>query len=109
MQPGFIGLGSLGNIMVQNLLERGQDLHIYNRSAEKMEPFQSKATLHYQIASIASACDIIFSIVSDDAALEAICFSGDGLIANMKPGSLHVCISYGFCFNHERHRTGTSC
>jgi 3-hydroxyisobutyrate dehydrogenase-like beta-hydroxyacid dehydrogenase len=58
-----------------------------------MEPFKGKAHLHDSIPSIAKTCDIIISIVSDDNAVNAISNGVNGLIENMKPGSIHVCLS----------------
>ena len=69
MEIGFIGLGALGGIMVRNLVEKGQKIHLYNRTHEKMDEFKEKAILHTGITSIAQSCDIILSIVSDDKAL----------------------------------------
>jgi len=93
MEIGFIGLGNLGKAMVQNLVDKGHKIHLYNRTESKMEPFKNTAHLHYSISSIAKACDIILSTVSDDKALEFISYSKDGLVENMKPGSVHVCLS----------------
>jgi 3-hydroxyisobutyrate dehydrogenase-like beta-hydroxyacid dehydrogenase len=93
MEIGFIGLGALGSIMVHNLVEAKQRIHIYNRTPEKMEEFSGKAELHNSLSSIAQTCDIILSIVSDDKALDAICLGKDGLLENMKQGSVHVCLS----------------
>jgi 3-hydroxyisobutyrate dehydrogenase-like beta-hydroxyacid dehydrogenase len=93
MKTGFIGLGALGSIMVRNLLEKGLEVHIYNRTPEKMEEFRGKAILHNNVASLAQTCDIVLSIVSDDKALEAICIGENQLIQNLKPGSVHVCLS----------------
>lgn len=93
MELGFIGLGSLGTIMVQHLIEKGRNIHLYNRSQEKMHPFKQHAELHPSLASIAASCDIIISIVSDDYALQAIAEGDDGLVAHLKPGSLHICLS----------------
>ena len=93
MKTGFVGLGALGGIMVRNLLEKGVEVHIYNRTAEKMEEFRNKAVLHNSIASLAQTCDIILSIVSDDKALESISLGENNLIQHLKPGSVHVCLS----------------
>jgi len=93
MEIGFIGLGNLGNVMVTNLIERGRKLHLYNRTKEKMNAFKANATLHDSVASLAANCDLIVSIVSDDKAVNAISLGADGLVENMKPGSLHVCLS----------------
>ncbi|WP_207492694.1 NAD(P)-dependent oxidoreductase [Aridibaculum aurantiacum] len=93
MEIGFIGLGNLGTVMVDNLLERGRHLHLYNRSKQKLKAYEGKATIHESIASLAEACDIIISIVSDDKAVEAISLGDDGLVNNMKKGAVHVCLS----------------
>lgn len=93
MQTGFIGLGNLGTQMVKNLVETGRELQIYNRTAEKMKPFEGSTTTHASIKSIARNCDIIISILSDDAAVKSICYGDEGLLANLKTGSVHVCLS----------------
>lgn len=93
MQIGFIGLGNLGTVMVKNLIESGHKIHLYNRTAEKMEAFKQDAFLHSEIPSLANSCDLVFSIVSDDKAVEAICFDKDGLINTLKQGSIHICLS----------------
>lgn len=93
MAIGFIGLGNLGTVMVSNLVEKNVPLHLYNRTKEKMQAFAGKVQLHPSLLSLAQACDRIISIVSDDRAIEAISYGPDGLIAHMKPGSVHVCLS----------------
>ena len=92
MQIGFIGLGSLGTPIAVNILESGHTLHVYNRTVSKTKPLADKgAIVAESIASLAKEVDIVFSIVSDDAALKDICESG--LLKNMKPGSVHVSMS----------------
>jgi 3-hydroxyisobutyrate dehydrogenase-like beta-hydroxyacid dehydrogenase len=93
MQIGFIGLGNLGTVMVSNLIKRGHELHVYNRTKEKMRSFENTAMLYDGISSLAKTCDIIISIVSDDKAINAISYGEEGLIHNMKPGSVHICLS----------------
>ena len=93
MEIGFIGLGNLGTVMVTNLLEQGHKLHLYNRTDEKMQPYKERAFLHKDLPSFAKACDLVLSIVSDDKAVEKISLGKDGLIENLKPESVHVCLS----------------
>ncbi len=92
MQIGFIGLGSLGTPIAINILESGHTLHVYNRTVSKTKPLADKgAIVAESIGALAKEVDIVFSIVSDDAALKAIC--ENGLLENMKPGSVHVSMS----------------
>jgi 3-hydroxyisobutyrate dehydrogenase-like beta-hydroxyacid dehydrogenase len=92
MQIGFIGLGSLGTPIAINLLESGHTLHVFNRTVSKTKPLAEKgAIVAENIAALAREVEIVFSIVSDDAALKDIC--ENGLLKNMKPGSVHVSMS----------------
>ena len=93
MEIGFIGLGNLGALLVRNLIDKGHKLHLYNRTRDKMEQYNKAAHLHDSLPSIAQTCDIILSIVSDDKAVQAISLGNEGLIENMKPGTVHICLS----------------
>ena len=94
MKIGFVGLGSLGTPIAVNLKESGHDLYVYNRTRSKTVALQDKgAVVCDSIASLAKECPIVFTIVSDDAALKAICEGPDGLIENLSSGSIHVSMS----------------
>ena len=90
---GFIGLGTLGTPIAINLLDRGHALHVYNRTAAKAEPLAAKGAIVYKsIAELASACSVVFTIVSDDAALKSIC-ENDGLLQYLPQNGVHVSMS----------------
>ena len=92
MKLGFIGLGKLGLPIARNLLERGHELVVYNRTASKAGPLVEKgARLCGSVAEVAKECRIVFSIVFDDTAVREIC--DNGLLANLAPESIHVCLS----------------
>ena len=94
MKIGFIGLGNLGTPIAINLLEQTGELYVFNRTASKMEPLVSAgATPCSSVKDLAAACDIIFSIVADDAALNQITLDEDGIVKNLKEGGIHVSIS----------------
>jgi len=94
MKPGFIGLGNLGTLLAENLLEKGHTLHVYNRTASKAQPLANKgAIVCTSVKELAGKCDIVFSIVSDDAALNHISQGEEGVAANLKAGGIHVSIS----------------
>ena len=91
---GFIGLGSLGTPIAMNLLESGHVLHVYNRTASKAKSFGDKgAIVSGSIVELARECSIVFTIVSDDAALKSICEGEKGLLKNLQKGSLHISMS----------------
>jgi 3-hydroxyisobutyrate dehydrogenase-like beta-hydroxyacid dehydrogenase len=94
MKIGFIGLGSLGAPIAMNILENGHSLHVYNRTISKTKSLADRgAIVSESVASLAKECDIIFTIVSDDAALKEISEGVNGLVKNMKPGGIHVSMS----------------
>ena len=91
MKIGFIGLGSLGTPIAVNLKESGHDLFVYNRTVEKTVPLAAKgASVCSSIAALAKQCSIVFTIVSDDAAITMVTKE---LATHLLPGSLHVSMS----------------
>ena len=91
---GFIGLGNLGTPIALNLIESGHTLYVYNRTSSKTKPLTEKgANVCESIASVARQCTIVFTMVSDDAALKSICEGEDGLIKNLQKFSLHISMS----------------
>jgi 3-hydroxyisobutyrate dehydrogenase-like beta-hydroxyacid dehydrogenase len=94
MKLGFIGLGNLGTAIAENIIESGHQLFVYNRTASKTKPLTDiGATACPDIPSLAKECTVILSIVSDDKALKSICEGAAGLIENMQPGAVHICMS----------------
>jgi 3-hydroxyisobutyrate dehydrogenase-like beta-hydroxyacid dehydrogenase len=94
MKIGFIGLGNLGAPIAENLLEKGHALCVYSRTASKAQPIANKgALICTSVKELSTICDIVFSVVSDDAALNHITQGNDGIAANLKEGGIHVSIS----------------
>lgn len=91
MNIGFVGLGRMGQAMVARLLEADFTVAVWNRTAAKAEPLVSQgATLAASLADLASMSDIILTIVTDDAAVEAIYNPASGLLAGPVAGKLFV-------------------
>jgi len=94
MEIGFIGLGNLGSPIAENLLRKIQRLLIYNRTASKADPFVQKGAIRCtSIKELAQKCDIVFSVVSDDSALNAITRADNGIAQNLKEGGIHISVS----------------
>ena len=90
---GFIGLGSMGRSMAENLLKADYALNVYNRTISKTEPLVALgARVVSQPAAAASAGGIVVSIVSDDAALEEIVTS-PGFFEQLGQGGIHLSMS----------------
>ena len=85
MEIGFIGLGNLGTPIAENILENNKRLFVYNRTTSKAQPLVEKgATMCNSIKELAQKCDVVFSIVSDDAALKDITKGNNGIAQNLK-------------------------
>lgn len=94
MKIGFIGLGKLGMPIAVNLIESNHTLYIYNRTLSKAKPLAAKgAIICENIPAVAKECEVVFTIVSDDAALKNICEGEDGLLNHLAKGSIHVSMS----------------
>lgn len=73
MEVGFIGLGTMGTPMCLNLLKKGVDLSIYNRTKDKAAPLAEKgASVFGTIGELSSHVEVLIVMVSDDAALDEI-------------------------------------
>lgn len=94
MNIAFIGLGNMGSGMARNLLRAGHHLIVYNRSRDKAEP------LAHAGAEVASApaeacrhCDAVFTMLSDDRAVEEVVFGDGGFASTLARNAVHICTS----------------
>jgi 3-hydroxyisobutyrate dehydrogenase-like beta-hydroxyacid dehydrogenase len=91
MKVGFIGLGNMGQPMARNLRAAGHELAVYNRSRDKAEPLrQQGARVADSPADAARGAEVVFTMLSDDAAVEGVAFGDSGLLAGLGQGALHV-------------------
>src|SRR6516162_3703476 len=94
MQIGFIGLGNLGAPIAENLLEQHKSLLVYNRTTAKAKRLEDKgAKVCASVKELASACDVVFTILSNDAVLKKITEGETGIAANLKKNGIHVSMS----------------
>ncbi len=93
MKLGFIGLGQMGTGMAANLLKAGHQVTVYNRTPAKAEALVAAGAS--AAASIAEACrgDAVLTMMSDDAALEAVVGGEGGILASLGQGAIHVSCS----------------
>ena len=83
---GFVGLGTMGAPLAERLLTAGHEPHGTNRTAPKAQPLIDRGLRwHTTPRDVAAAADVVFSMVSDDAALEAIATGPEGVLAGLAP------------------------
>lgn len=94
MQVGLIGLGGMGTAMARRLLEEGHQLTVWNRTRSKAEALQPDgARLADSPAAAAREAQVTFTMVTDDAAVEAVTLGPKGLAAGLAEDALHVASS----------------
>jgi 3-hydroxyisobutyrate dehydrogenase-like beta-hydroxyacid dehydrogenase len=91
---GFVGLGAMGSRIAGRLLDAGNELYGTNRTKAKADPLIERGLQWRESArEVAAASDVVFSMVTDDAALEAITAEPDGILAGLTAGSVYVDMS----------------
>jgi 3-hydroxyisobutyrate dehydrogenase-like beta-hydroxyacid dehydrogenase len=91
---GVVGLGAMGSRIAGRLLAEGHEVHGTNRTKSKAQPLIEHG-LRWQATprEVAAVADVVLSMVSDDAALEAITAGPDGILAGLAPGRVYVDMS----------------
>ena len=94
MRIGFIGLGNMGAPIAANLVRAGHDVVVWNRTAAKARPLQEAgAVLAESPKGAASGPDVVFTMLADDSALDAVMVGENGLLAGLRSAALHVSLS----------------
>jgi 3-hydroxyisobutyrate dehydrogenase-like beta-hydroxyacid dehydrogenase len=91
---GWIGVGMMGEPMARNVMQAGFPLTVYNRTRDKVRDLEKDgAGVADNIAELATDCDVLVSMISADAALEAITVGDGGAFAAMSAGSVFIDMS----------------
>ena len=88
---GVIGLGTMGAPMARNLLTHGYSTTVWARRREAMAPLLAAGALAGESATqVASACDIVITMVTDTSAVEDVVSGEHGIARGVRPGSLVI-------------------
>jgi 3-hydroxyisobutyrate dehydrogenase-like beta-hydroxyacid dehydrogenase len=90
MDIGFVGLGNMGSGMASNLLEAGHRVTAYNRSTDKVDLLVARGAQPARTVAEACGGEVVVSMLANDDAVEAVTFGGDGILANLAAGAVHV-------------------
>jgi 3-hydroxyisobutyrate dehydrogenase-like beta-hydroxyacid dehydrogenase len=91
---GFVGLGAMGSRMVKRLLDAGHTVTGYNRTKSKAQWLLDLGMKWVDTPRAAArAGDVVFTMVSNTAALQAVTGGPDGVLAGLTPGTIHVDMS----------------
>lgn len=88
---GFIGLGLMGKPMCRNLIKAGIDLVVTSRSAQsRQEIARAGAEAVDTPGRIGGLADIVIIMVADTAAVESVLLGANGLLGQLREGSLVI-------------------
>jgi 3-hydroxyisobutyrate dehydrogenase-like beta-hydroxyacid dehydrogenase len=91
---GWLGLGSMGSLVVERLLEAGREVTGWNRTAAKGEPLVAKGMRWADSPrQVAEGSDVVFSMVTDAAAVQAVADGPEGLISGLRDGAVYADMS----------------
>jgi 3-hydroxyisobutyrate dehydrogenase-like beta-hydroxyacid dehydrogenase len=93
-QLGFVGLGTMGGRVTRRLLDAGHTVIGYNRTKAKAQ-WLLDAGMQWRETprQVAASAEVVFSMVTNTAALQQITDGPDGIIAGLGPGKLYCDMS----------------
>ena len=86
----FVGLGAMGSRLTRRLLDAGNAVTGFNRTAARAAPLVQAGMKLAATPREAAAADVVFTMVTDDDALRAVAFGPDGVVAGLRPGAILV-------------------
>jgi 3-hydroxyisobutyrate dehydrogenase-like beta-hydroxyacid dehydrogenase len=95
---GFVGLGRMGTAMAANLAAGGRRVIAHTRHADRMDELAALGLEPTDHLSNLFNCEIVISMLPDDAAVRDVVFGRDGLgldglAAGLLPGAVHLSMS----------------
>jgi 3-hydroxyisobutyrate dehydrogenase len=91
MQIGVAGLGAMGSTIAARLLEVGHQVTVWNRTAAKTKPLaDAGAKVAASPTALAAASEAIITILTDNAAIDAVYNGPSGLLAGDVTGKLFI-------------------
>jgi len=89
MKIGFIGLGIMGSRMAANLLKRGYELIVHNRTQHHAEPLlASGATWGANPAAVGEQADVLITVLAHPEALAAMALGPAGFLGRLRAGAV---------------------
>jgi 3-hydroxyisobutyrate dehydrogenase-like beta-hydroxyacid dehydrogenase len=88
-RTGFVGLGAMGSRLARRLLDARHPVAGYNRTPAKAHALEAAGLkLAATPRAAAEGADVVFSMVTDDAALRAVALGPDGIVAGLGRGTV---------------------
>lgn len=92
-EVGYVGLGVMGRSIVRRLLAGGHQVTVWNRTREKAEPLLGEGARWADSPREVAASELVFTMVTNTAAVQAVTEGEDGILAGLRPGAIYVDMS----------------
>jgi len=91
---GYVGLGVMGGGVAKRLLDAGHNVTGWNRTRDKAQ-WLVDAGMHWADSprEVAERSDVVFTMVTNTAAVQAVTDGPDGILAGLGPGKVYVDMS----------------
>ena len=94
MDIGFVGLGDMGSLIAPRLMAAGHRITVWNRTRSKAEPLIAAGMVWADTPrEVAARSEIVFSIVTDGAAVSAVALGPDGILAGLSSDGIYIDMS----------------
>ena len=91
MKVGFIGLGVMGSRMAGNLLKKGHELVVFNRTKEKAGPLIAQGASFLKTPpKVAEGVPVIITMLPEPTAVAEVALGKDGFLDHLTVGSLWI-------------------
>jgi 3-hydroxyisobutyrate dehydrogenase-like beta-hydroxyacid dehydrogenase len=81
---GWLGTGRMGAAMAARLIDAGEDVTVWNRTASKTAPLVARGARAVERIADLSGCDVVFIMVSTPGDLEEVVCGEDGLLSGYR-------------------------
>ncbi len=94
MKLGWIGLGDMGQVIVPRLLAADHQVTGWNRTPARADGLLAQGMAWADTPrEAASVSEMVFSMVTDGAAVKAVALGDDGVIAGLSPDAIYLDMS----------------
>src|SRR5437660_2997337 len=88
---GVLGLGKMGGAFATNLLSKRNEVHVYNRSKDKLRGLIAKgAVAHPSPIELGKSVDVVITSLPDQDVVDSIVLGDNGALKGMKKGAFWI-------------------
>src|SRR5256712_11630733 len=88
---GILGLGKMGSAFATNLLSKRNEVHVYNRSKDKLGGLNTKGAIAQPSPmEVGESVDVLITSLPDQDVVDSVVMGDNGALLGMRKGTLWV-------------------